>query len=129
MVPIFLGACYVDCCAFLENPRPFQQFDDNSYCVVDATIPTADSWLDSTFAIASLSYQSQSPHTSFLPGLYNIHAKVITSFTITNTFLTVSRSSTSFQTFTNAVQLSRTVHLPSLVTYFRLVLLSFTYPS
>ena len=91
MIPTFLGACYLNCCAYLENPRPFQQHNDHFYCVVDVTIPTANSWLDTTFAIASLSYPSHNPHTSFLPGLYNVHTKVTTFLTITKTSLTVSR--------------------------------------
>jgi hypothetical protein len=72
----YAGGCYLDSHTFLDNPRFFDETENGAYCIVDATLPTISSEIDSNFVLASLSYRTNEGRDDFLPGFYKIHTKV-----------------------------------------------------
>lgn len=76
MSATFSGGCYLDCHAFLENPRPFDETANECCTILDATLPTTTSDVDSVFVMASLCYCSKQGMDGFVPGMYEVHTKV-----------------------------------------------------
>ncbi|KAN0138595.1 hypothetical protein V8E53_003583 [Lactarius tabidus] len=77
MTAMFTGGCYLNCHAYLDNPRLFDETRSEFFCILDASLPTVSSGDDSNFLLASLCYHAVTQSLTFLPGFYNIRAKIV----------------------------------------------------
>jgi hypothetical protein len=76
MSTLFTGSCYLNCNAYLDNPHPVYEGKSEYCCVVDTTFPTSDSGVICKYMVASLTYCPRTSSNTFVPGVYEIHAKV-----------------------------------------------------
>ena len=80
MSTTFSGASYLDCHAFVKNPRPFYENGLFLYIIVDCSFPTEESNVHTDYAVASLVIRTYASSYSFVPGFFEIHAKVVLLF-------------------------------------------------
>jgi hypothetical protein len=59
MTATFTGGCYLNCHAYLDNPHLFNETGSDFYCILDASLPTVFSGVDSNFLFASLCYHTK----------------------------------------------------------------------